>query len=86
MGLGSSIPHPEVGVGIGEVSARSAADLVVLDDPATGLLGQFGDAAHVLVSPSGPAVQDDARRSAALHGTRRGGDGAQASSGHRRTR
>ena len=52
---------PEVPRRVGQVGAAAAADLVVVDHRASGLVGQRGDVAHVVVRHAGPAVEHEQR-------------------------
>ncbi len=64
--------RPEVGGRVGEVGAVTAADLVVVDDLASGLVGEFGDVADVVVRHPRPAVEHEQRMRAGSRVLRRG--------------
>ena len=56
--------RPEVGGCVGQVGAVAAADLVVVDDGASGFVGEFGEVADVVVRHAGAAVENEQRQGA----------------------
>ena len=67
--LDEQLRCPEVGGRIGQMGAVAATDLVVVDDRAAGLVGEFGDVANVVVRHAGSAVQDEQGQGAGPRGS-----------------